>query len=263
LPELPEVETVVRSVAPAITGRVIQSAEFRSRLVTKGDFEKIGKSIRGASIAGVRRVGKNILIELDRGVLHLHLGMTGKLLWNGTPGPYTRAVLELDNGTLLYEDIRQFGRLNYFKGTPEAVKELGPDALEVSFEQFFSLLHARRTVLKAVLLNQRFISGVGNIYADETLFAAGIHPRARASRLSKKRALTLYESMNQILRSAIQHKGSSISDYVDSDGNKGNFQSQHCVYGRAGLPCLRCGTPIRRIVMAQRGTHYCPRCQRP
>jgi formamidopyrimidine-DNA glycosylase len=262
LPELPEVETVVRSIAPTITGRTIQTAQFRSRLVTQGDFERIAESIRGALIESIRRVGKHILIQLNCGVLHLHLGMTGKLLWNAPAGRHTRAVLNLDNGTLLYDDIRQFGRLNYCEDPPAAVSRLGMDALAIGFDQFFSLLRKRNGSLKSVLLNQRFISGIGNIYADEVLFAAKIHPRARACRISKTRALKLYEAMGRILQSAIEHRGSSISDYVDASGAQGEFQTLHRVYGKTGLACSNCGTPIRRILVAQRGTHYCPRCQR-
>jgi formamidopyrimidine-DNA glycosylase len=262
LPELPEVETVVRSIAPAITGQCVREAHFYSRLVTQGNFASVSKSLRGARIHSVRRVGKHILIQLNRGVLHIHLGMTGKLLWNAEPTPYTRAVLELENGTLVYDDIRQFGRVNFQEDLPATMKKLGPDALAIGFDQFFERLRARQGGLKALLLNQRFISGIGNIYADEILFAAGVHPKAAPNRLSKARARKLFEEMSRILRSAIQHRGSSISDYVDSNGAQGNFQVLHCVYGRAGSPCERCGRPIRRIVIAQRGTHYCPRCQR-
>jgi formamidopyrimidine-DNA glycosylase len=262
LPELPEVETVVRSIAPLITGMNIREARFHSRLVTPGNFASISNSLRGARILSVRRIGKNILIQLNRGFLHIHLGMTGKLLWNAEQNRYTRAVLELENGTLVYDDIRQLGRVNYLKELPASVKKLGPDALAVDFDLFFERLRARHGGLKALLLNQKFISGVGNIYADEMLFASGIHPKASSSRLSKARARKLFDEMCRVLQSAIEHRGSSISDYVDSDGAQGHFQGMHRVYGRTGLPCERCGRPIRRIVIGQRGTHYCPHCQR-
>lgn len=262
MPELPEVETVVRSIAPVITGQSIRAARFHSRLVTQGNFASLSKSLRGARILSVSRIGKHILIQLNRGFLNVHLGMTGKLLWNAAPTPYTRAVLELDNGTLVYDDIRQLGRVNYSKDFPAAVKKLGPDALAVDFNRFFERLRARHGGLKALLLNQKFISGIGNIYADETLFAARVHPKAASNRLSKARARKVFDEMGRILESAIQHRGSSISDYVDSDGVEGHFQMHHRVYGRTGSPCERCGRPIRRIVIAQRGTHYCPHCQR-
>lgn len=262
MPELPEVETVVRSIAPIITGHRIEETHFYSKLVTRGDFKSFAKSLRGAFIESIQRVGKHIVIYSDRGFLHIHLGMTGKLLWNAEPGAYTRAVFRLDNGTLIYDDIRQFGRVNYSERPPASLERLGPDALTIGFDVFFASLHKHHCSLKSLLLNQRFVSGIGNIYADEILFAAGIHPKARASRLSKKRALRLHEEMGRILRTALEHRGSSISDYVDSNGVKGGFQLLHRVYGKTGGACDRCGTSITRIVIAQRGTHYCPHCQR-
>lgn len=262
MPELPEVETVVRSIAPHIVGRTIERADLRSTRVTRGGLSKTAKALSGASIQGIRRHGKQILIELDSGMLYVHLGMTGKLLWNGSSGKYTRAYFELDTGTLVYDDVRQFGRVEFFPALPASLERVGPDALKVGFEEFFQRLKQRRVSIKALLLNQAFVGGVGNIYADEALFAAGIHPRALTGRLSERRALLLHTHLLEVLHLAIQHRGSSISDYVDAAGNRGGYQQLHNVYGRAGEPCPRCGTPIRRIVLAQRGTHYCPRCQR-
>jgi len=248
---------------PLITGHRIEEAHFYSKLVTRGNFKSFAKSLQGSAIESVSRIGKHIVVKLDRGSLHLHLGMTGKLLWNVEPGNYTRAIFRLDNGTLIYDDIRQFGRVSYSDKLPSAIGRLGPDALAVNFDSFFLSLHKHHCSLKSLLLNQRFVSGIGNIYADEILFAAGIHPKAKASRLLKRRALKLYEEMGRILQTAIEHRGSSISDYVDSNGVKGGFQLLHRVYGKAGGDCERCGAVIKRIVIAQRGTHYCPRCQRP
>jgi formamidopyrimidine-DNA glycosylase len=262
LPELPEVETVVRSIAPHIVGRTIESAELRSRRVTRGGLEKTATALTGATIEGVRRHGKQILIALDRGVLYVHLGMTGKLLWNASHGKYTRAYLQLDRGALVYDDIRQFGRVEFYPAVPPALERVGPDALTVTFDDFFNRMKQRRVNVKALLLNQAFVGGIGNIYADEALFAARIHPRTVSSRISEQRARRLHSAILDVLELAIQHRGSSISDYVDSAGNRGAFQQRHNVYGRAGKPCPRCGSLIRRIVVAQRGTHYCPRCQR-
>ncbi len=214
-------------------------------------------------INGVHRRGKQILFDLDKGILYIHLGMTGKLLWDGLRGKYTRAVFHLDNGTLLYDDVRQFGRVEYFAEMPSALDRVGPDALRIDFEEFYERLKRHSGSIKPLLLNQAFICGIGNIYADEALFAARIHPRATALRISEKRAKVLHSSVLQILRAAIEHRGSSISDYVDTAGQRGGFQHLHCVYGRAGEPCPRCGAVIRRVVLGQRGTHYCPRCQRP
>jgi formamidopyrimidine-DNA glycosylase len=262
LPELPEVETVVRSIAPYVKGRTIRHVELFSRRVTRGDFAATIAGLTGKLIQKVRRHGKQIFFELDHGVLFVHLGMTGKLLFNSEPGKYARAILHLDEGTLIYDDVRQFGRVEFFPEMPAALKKVGPDALTVSFPEFFERLHKRAGYIKPLLLNQTFIGGVGNIYADEALFAARIHPRAVPSRLSKKRAKELYDDLMEILNAAILQRGSSISDYVDADGERGSYQQHHNVYGKGGEPCPRCGTPIRRIVLGQRGTHYCPHCQR-
>ncbi len=263
MPELPEVETVVRSITPHILGRRIERAEFSSTRVTRGGLAETAAALPGCAIRSVRRRGKQILIDLDRGVLYVHLGMTGKLLWNGEPGKYTRAILQLDRGTLLYDDVRQFGRVEFFESIPDLFERIGPDALSIQFDDFYARLKRHGGAIKPLLLNQTFISGVGNIYADELLFAARIHPRAIARRISRQRAEKLHAHLLEVLRLAIQHRGSSISDYVDAAGERGAFQQLHNVYGREGHPCPRCGTLIRRIVIAQRGTHYCPRCQRP
>lgn len=252
----------MRSIAPHLAGRTIERAKLYSHRVTRSGLAQTAKRLAGRVIQRVRRRGKQIFVDLDRGVLYVHLGMTGKLLWNGATGKYTRAVLELDNGTLVYDDIRQFGRVEFFDRLPKTLERVGPDALGIPFEEFHARLRKHRGQIKAVLLNQSFVAGVGNIYADEMLFAAGIHPRAQARRISKKRAERLHRNLVAVLEAAIQHRGSSISDYVDGSGERGSFQNMHAVYGRAGEPCLRCGALIRRIVIAQRGTHYCARCQR-
>ena len=262
MPELPEVETVVQSLAPLLTGHAILSATFSSRHVTRGDLASAGRAIEGAVVNRVERRAKHILLHLDRGFLHIHLGMTGALLWNGVPGPYTRAIIHLDNGTLVFDDIRQFGRFNFYSSLPSNVVSLGPEPLEISFEEFWTRLHQRRAHIKPLLLNQAFVGGLGNIYVDESLFAARLHPKARADKLSKGRALRLYDAIRGVLRSAIENRGSSISDYVDADGRRGSFQNLHQVYGKAGSKCARCGGEIRRTVIAQRGTHFCPKCQR-
>jgi formamidopyrimidine-DNA glycosylase len=262
VPELPEVETVVRSLAPRLTGRRIARGQFFSRFVVRQNFAKLANRVRGQSVRSVRRHGKFIVIELDHGVLTVHLGMTGKLLMDGAPGPYTRAFFELDEGLLVYDDIRHFGRIAWSEGLPRNVARLGPDALSISLEEFLARLKQRKTRIKPLLLNQTFLRGMGNIYTDEALFQARIHPRAISSKLSRKRATLLHQAMTAILADAVRLKGSSISDYVDANGNRGSFQMQHLVYGREGERCPTCGTPIRRIVVGGRGTHYCPKCQR-
>ncbi len=262
MPELPEVETVVRSVADQITGRRIEAVTLSSLRVTRGSHRKTVRALVGRTITAVRRHGKQILIDLDRGILYIHLGMTGNLLWNAKPGTYSRAIFELDNGTLVYNDMRQFGRVEFFEKAPPEITCVGPDALQLDFPTFFGRLKARKSPIKPLLLNQRFVCGIGNIYADEALFAARIHPRTPANRISRRRAEELHSKIVEVLWAAIEHRGSSISSHVDARGKPGSYQSLHSVYGRTGKPCLRCGLPIRRIVLGQRGTHYCGRCQR-
>jgi formamidopyrimidine-DNA glycosylase len=263
VPELPEVETVVRSLAPYLPGRTIVSAELRSSFVTPGDRARTADSLAGRRIAAIRRHGKFIVMDLDRGVLVIHLGMTGKLLLDAPVTAHSYGIFHLDRGILLYDDPRQFGRIEYALQLPERVAHLGPDPLTVSLEDFLSGLHARRSRIKPLLLDQEFLRGIGNIYADEVLFRSRIHPRTLASRLSRRRGAQLHTAIRETLELAIAHRGSSISDYVDAAGEKGTFQLLHQVYGREGKPCLVCGAPIHRILIAQRGTHYCPRCQRP
>jgi formamidopyrimidine-DNA glycosylase len=262
VPELPEVETVVRTLAPKLTGRRMIDAQFFSHHVVRQNFATLRKRVRNQTVRSVRRHGKFIVLELDQGILSIHLGMTGKLLMDAQPGRHARAIFELDEGLLVYDDIRHFGRIEWSPGLLDRAAQLGPDALDIPLHDFLNVLKKRHARLKSLLMNQRFLRGMGNIYTDEALFQARIHPRAIASSLSKERATRLHSAMVDILTAAIRLKGSSISDYVDAAGERGSFQLQHQVYGRAGEPCAICGTPIRRIVMSQRGTHYCPKCQR-
>ena len=262
MPELPEVETVVRTLAPKLTGRRIVDAKFSSHHVVRQKFPVLRRRVQNQLVKSVHRHGKFIVLHLDTGVLTIHLGMTGKLLMNTEPGPYARAVFQLDQGLLVYDDIRHFGRIEWSPGLLDRAEALGPDALDIPLDEFAARLKKRHASIKSVLLNQSVLRGMGNIYTDEALFEARIHPRTIASKLTKARVARLHQAMLDILATAIRLKGSSISDYVDADGQKGSFQQQHQVYGRAGDPCPTCGTAIRRIVVGQRGTHYCPKCQR-
>ncbi|HSW49895.1 MAG TPA: bifunctional DNA-formamidopyrimidine glycosylase/DNA-(apurinic or apyrimidinic site) lyase [Bryobacteraceae bacterium] len=256
MPELPEVETVVRTVAARLKGRRL----VKVRCTTRKSWAKSVHKAEGQTIHRVRRYGKYILLDLEEGLLAIHLGMTGKLLASGSKGPYTRAALELDDGaTVLFDDVRQFGSARWIRQEPAG---LGPDALAVSAGEFLQRLRGRKGKIKPLLLNQSFLRGLGNIYADEALFRAGIHPLALAASLSRGRALRLHGAIVEVLSEAVAKGGSTISDYVDADGNRGWFQIEHRVYQRAGQPCVDCGTGIRRILVAQRGTHFCPRCQR-
>ena len=250
------------------------------------------RGLEGRAILAVYRAGKHIVCELSapdertsgrgkhrnqRGgdaAAHdvsaqwiVHLGMTGRLLVT-TPDaplePHTHARLNLASGReLRFVDPRRFGRLDFLDlSRVPGFRAPGADPLTVSGDVFASLFHGRKTPIKAALLNQKLLSGVGNIYADESLFRAGIRPRRLCGRLTRSELEGLRLALIEVLRHAIRLGGSSVSDYVDANGVRGFFQLEHCVYQRGGLPCLRCQTPIKRIVLAGRGTHYCPQCQR-
>ncbi|MFY9853724.1 MAG: bifunctional DNA-formamidopyrimidine glycosylase/DNA-(apurinic or apyrimidinic site) lyase [Terracidiphilus sp.] len=197
----------------------------------------------------------------------VHLGMTGRLLVttpDASVAPHTHARLSLASGLeLRFVDPRRFGRLE-FRELSRNTGFLAPgaDPLSVTATEFAQLFHGRRLAIKAALLNQKLLAGVGNIYADESLFRAGIRPRRLAGRLTRTELEGLRLALGEVLRDAIRLGGSSVSDYVDAEGERGFFQLEHCVYQRTGLPCLRCQMPIRRVVLAGRGTHYCPQCQR-
>jgi formamidopyrimidine-DNA glycosylase len=262
VPELPEVETVVRSIAP-IAGQRIVSAEFRNlRILRGGDPDRLSARLAGRRVLGVRRYGKFIVASIeDGGYLAIHLGMTGRLLLGGSTGKHTHAIFNFERSTLLFDDSRQFGCIEFSEDFPGRVARLGPEPLEVSFDEFAAALRRHKTRIKSLLLNQTFLRGVGNIYADEALFRAGIHPQAFTQRLRRDRARKLYDALIAVLTEAIAAGGSSISDYVDAEGRKGFFQVSHRVYQRTGEPCATCRTPIRRVIVTQRSSHFCPRCQ--
>src|SRR5580698_7871745 len=213
MPELPEVETVVRTIAPHLTGRSIVSASFTSRFVTPGNRSALAAHLAGRRVQSVSRRGKFIILDLDRGTLAVHLGMTGKLLVGGSAGEHTHAVFTLDDGLILYDDPRQFGKIEWSAGAPKRVAKLGPEPLEIPLTEFLTRLR-RKARIKPLLLNQTFLAGLGNIYVDESLFAAGIHPLATAARVGTKRAMKLHQAIRDILTEAIASGGSSISDYV-------------------------------------------------
>lgn len=262
MPELPEVETVVRTLRPALVGRRIENAEFGQLRVLRGLPADTAEALRGQKVLSIERHGKFIAIRLDRGYLVVHLGMTGKLLVGAEPTKWTHAVFTLDQGTMSFDDPRQFGRIEYGAELPARVVALGPEPLDVTPTEFARRLKLRKSPIKAVLLNQAVVRGVGNIYADEALFRAGIRPTRVASSLTRERANKLHVAMQEVLAEAIESRGSSVSNYVDADGRKGSFQNAHRVYQRTGEPCVTCETPIRRIVVAQRSTHYCTKCQK-
>jgi len=268
VPELPEVETIAASLRREVAGAVI-----RDILISHPSYVRFPKhsdlqELRGKSIDQVRRHGKRLTIDfLPGGSLICHLGMTGRIHVLPTAAPsaaHTHLLLILDDGTreIRFRDPRRFGGVWYREEGLEAtpLHALGPDALAVSLSRFRTILQRGRQI-KSLLLDQHTLSGLGNIYCDEALFAAHIHPFTKANEISATKVALLHKEMRRILRMAIRHRGSTVRDYATVEGGAGSFQSKHLVYGREREPCPRCGTKIRRIQAAGRSTHVCPRCQ--
>jgi formamidopyrimidine-DNA glycosylase len=276
MPELPEVETVANSVHARVAGDRIEDTWFSSkREPMKSSPAAMAKALTGHTIERVRRVGKHIVFDFapepgrDPVQWIVHLGMTGRLIVAGPEvprPPHTHGVLTLRSGReLRFIDPRRFGRMGLHipeDAQPSGFTGPGQEPLRISKADFRRLFHGRRTSIKAALLNQKLLHGVGNIYADESLFRAGIRPRRMAARLTTAELDRLHTAVQKVLREAIRLGGSSVSDYVDAAGEPGFFQLRHHVYMRTGHPCLVCKTPIRRVVVGGRGTHYCPACQR-
>ncbi len=273
VPELPEVETVANGVNARVRGQRIVSVWTSGKPQTfKSAEAEIEEALTGARIERVRRVGKTIVMTLaredGRAEFLVHLGMTGRLLVSAAEvplPPHTHAVLRLVDGReVRFVDPRRFGRLSVrmLEGVERGYAGPGVEPLTVSPADFAALFRGRKTAIKAALLNQSLLHGVGNIYADEALARAGVRPRRRAGRLTRIEAARLHAALTEVLTRAIELGGSSVSDYVDADGVRGFFQLEHRVYGRGGEPCRVCGTAIRKIVVGGRGTHFCPQCQR-
>lgn len=274
MPELPEVETVVRGLRKRVEGRRIEQVELHQPLILRGDSLRFEHVVPGARIGGLERRGKFIVFHLDTKprdaaswCLIAHLGMTGQLFCCPPDLPYekhTHVTFWLDTGEQMrLRDPRRFGRLEMIPTTQlePYFARLGPEPLEVSFPVFAKRLAGRRAPIKSLLLNQGLLRGLGNIYSDEALFAARIHPTTPAYRLGAAALRGLYAAIRRVLRGAIRSEGTSFSDYVTAEGRLGDFQYRLRVYGREGEPCHRCGARIRRIVLSGRSSHFCPRCQ--
>jgi formamidopyrimidine-DNA glycosylase len=287
VPELPEVETIARGLHKRVVGDAIESVWLGSKPQTmKSPPAEIAATLEHTRISSVRRMGKHIVFDLERnGVAPalspakgrkknmplgprsqwiVHLGMTGRMVVCDPDAEivkHTHAIAKLGSGReLRFIDPRRFGRLSvHSTGDFEAG---GVEPLEVEKDQFVGLFHGRKTPIKSALLNQKLLRGVGNIYADESLFRAELRPRRRASTITTAQLELLHKSVQKVLKEAIRLGGSSISDYVDADGEEGFFQLRHRVYGREGEPCLVCKTPIKRTVIVGRSSHYCPKCQK-
>ena len=290
VPELPEVETIARGLDKRVAGDIIESVWIGSKKqVLKSSAAAIASTIEGKRILRVHRAGKHIVFDLEatgeqvsgkkrkggsrvesRRAASLqtaqwivHLGMTGRMVVCEAAEEvvkHTHLIAKLASGReLRFVDPRMFGKLSVHAG---GFDPGGIEPLEATEEQFVALFKGRKTPIKSALLNQKLLRGVGNIYADESLFRAGIRPRRRASTLTLAQLKKLYGAVQEVLREAIALGGSSVSDYVDADGEEGFFQLQHRVYGREAEDCLVCGTTIQRVVLAGRSSHYCAKCQK-
>ena len=281
MPELPEVETIVRDLRPQLAGRRIESVQLtrdpaiRRRLVRYPNPTKFVRNLRGRTIRSVERRGKYLVMPLDHDGerLVVHLGMTGHLrVWEPeeTPVKHTHFRALLDGGLeLRYDDPRQFGRL--LLGTQDELvagrafpARLGPEPIhgDLTEAEFDSIVTSRRRPIKSALLDQSFLAGVGNIYADEACFRAGIRPSRWTHRLTARERRALYSAIQEVLENGIAARGSSIINYVDAFGVRGGNQEKLLVYGRSGEPCVKCGTPLQGTRLAGRGTVYCRKCQR-
>jgi formamidopyrimidine-DNA glycosylase len=270
MPELPEVETIVRGLSRTIVGKTICAVEIRlARITVAAPSVDFAAAITGAGIAGVRRRGKYAVFELTTGSsIVTSLRMTGRLVVarQGEPElPATHVVLHLnDADRLRFSDVRTFGRMRLVASNEAWDRDLGLEPLSSYFtpEAFIGMLSGRTTPVKALLLDQRRIAGIGNIYACEALWEARIRPSRPSGRLTKPATHRLRRAIVDVLERAIEMRGTSIDDYVDADGLQGSFQNNLSVYGKQGRPCLRCGAVIVRTVLAQRGTWWCRRCQK-
>jgi formamidopyrimidine-DNA glycosylase len=270
VPELPEVETIARGLAPLVVGKRIEDALVSYPPVVGGDPELFREQVSGRRILGVRRRGKLLILDLE-GDAHLviHLRMTGRVSVDRQgcgPHKHTHVVLRLAGGEeLAFNDQRKFGQVLAFSGAGLGewpfLARLGPEPLEISPERFVERFQGRRGRIKGLLLNQEILAGVGNIYADESLFRARIHPAAKASTLCRRELLELHKRLREVLESALELGGSSFRDYVNALGQRGGFQERFAVYSRKGCECTRCRCLLETARVAGRTATFCPACQ--
>ena len=268
MPELPEVETVVRTLRPVLLNRRLARIELtRTDIVTPAGCD-LSERLRGRTVTDITRRGKRIILTLDdENRFYVHLGMTGRLTVESSNAPvekHTHFIANLsDRGRQLrFRDPRRFGGI-WWMGRDSCDERMGPEPLSLRSAQLSKRLARTTRAIKNVLLDQTVIAGVGNIYADEALFAARIHPLRRANELAQDEIRRLNRAMKLTLRRAVRHRGSTLRDYVDAEGVGGAFQNLHRVYDRAGEPCRSCRHPVERIVLGGRSTHFCPKCQPP
>lgn len=291
MPELPEVEVTRQRIAPLLVGRRVREVDVtRDSYVFLTNPGALRRALIGRRFDALERHGKYLLADLDDGArLLIHLGMTGQLFSSAAtslrllsattravlapeeqprfePDAHTHLVLrfEGDGPEVMFRDVRKFGKLARIApgASDPRLDKLGPDALSASGELLFAATRKRTVPIKTLLLNQSVLAGVGNIYADEALFRAGVRPRRRAGRVSRAECERIADALKRVMLRSIETGGSSISDYVAPDGSDGRYQDERRVYARAGAPCLDCGEPIRRAVVNARSTHWCAHCQR-
>jgi formamidopyrimidine-DNA glycosylase len=265
MPELPEVETIVRTLRPGLTGARIAGVRLlRADILQPADADLVGL-LTDRKIVDVRRRGKKIIFLLEDGNrFAIHLGMTGRLTLEKSQAPslpHTHLILEINSGEIRFVDPRRFGGVFWLGQNETTENNLGPEPLEMRPGELAKRLHKTRRAIKTALLDQSIVAGIGNIYADESLFTAKIDPRIPANRLTTEQIGRLNRSIKTVLRRALRHRGSTLRDYRNADGQPGDFQKLHRVYDRKGQPCVVCKTKIVRIVLGGRSTHFCPRCQ--
>ena len=272
MPELPEVETIVRNLSPKLKGLEVSSVKLLFPPILRDNKSlSLIKRLKGRKVAGVRRRGKMILIDFERNrSLLFHLKMTGQFLFYHRKEPldkHTHFILSFkgQNKELRFRDVRKFGFISCLRtfdaSCADELKSLGPEPLEIDFLLFQKLFQGRKARLKSLLIDQTFIAGIGNIYADEILFQAKLHSLTPANHLGGEDLRGLLKAIKGVLRNAIAHRGSSIRDFKNAEGQKGNFQNYHNVYGRQSLPCFICGEKIKRLRLGGRSSFFCPRCQ--
>jgi formamidopyrimidine-DNA glycosylase len=263
MPELPEVQTVVETLSPLLRGSSITRVVLhRQDILLPATFD-LPPALVGRSVTNIWRRAKRIMFALsDANHFYIHLGMTGRLSVedaNAAMLPHTHLIMDTDAGQVRFRDPRRFGGI-WWLGN-DITDDIGPEPLGLRTSVLARQLARTTRAVKNALLDQTVIAGLGNIYVDESLFAAGIHPLSPADELTLTQIETLNRSIKKVLNKALHHRGSTLRDYFDANGNPGGFQKLHTVYDRAELPCRKCKTPIERIVMGGRSTHFCPRCQ--
>jgi formamidopyrimidine-DNA glycosylase len=265
MPELPEVQTVVDTLQPAVIGREILGVVLRRKdVLTPAGFD-LAAALTGRSVENIHRRGKRIIIQLsDANRFYIHLGMTGRLSMERASAaslPHTHLLIDFDIGQMRFRDPRRFGGIFWLGLDDAGDRNMGPEPLTLRTGQLAKQLAGTTRAIKNALLDQSVIAGLGNIYVDESLFVAGIHPLVAANELTDEQIVRLNRAIKNVLRKALHHRGSTLRDYFDANGNPGGFQKLHAVYDRAELPCRKCKTPIERFVLGGRSTHFCPRCQ--